>query len=131
MKPPSLFSLLSLAVFAFASHGAIEPMGPSTRRCGLVISEVLYHPLSRPDGRNLEFIELYNSQSVPANLSGFRLSGDVDFTFPANTIMPALGFLLVAPVPADIQAVYGIAGVLGPFGNATNSLPNAAGAIRL
>src|SRR5437016_10660800 len=91
----------------------------------------MYHPPARPDGKNLEFIELYNSEAIPADLSRFRLSGDVEFTFPANTTLPALSFLVVAPAPADVENVYGISGVLGPFGNSSDSLPNRAGTIRL
>ena len=39
-----------------------EPLGPASRRTGICISEILYHPAQRIDGRELEFIELYNSQ---------------------------------------------------------------------
>ena len=31
-------------------------LGPSSRRTGLVISEIMYHPKARTDGRNLQFI---------------------------------------------------------------------------
>jgi len=126
---------LSVAAFSFAgteTHAALaEPLGPSSRRTGLVISELMYHPLPQHDGKNLEFVELYNSEAFPADISGYRLSGDVDFIFPINTVLPALSLLVVAPAPADIQGFYGISGVLGPFGNGTNSLPNDDGVIRL
>ena len=108
-----------------------EPLGPSSRRTGLVISEIMYHPLPRSDGRNLEFIELYNSEASPADISGYRLTGDADFVFPTNTVLPALGFLIVAPAPSDVRTVYGLGTVLGPFGNGTNSLPNDEGTLRL
>ncbi len=39
-----------------------EPLGPTTHRHGVVISEVMYHPTNRVDGRNLQFIEIFNSQ---------------------------------------------------------------------
>jgi hypothetical protein len=121
-----------LSIAGFETHAALaEPLGPSSRRTGLVISEVMYHPLPRPDGRNPEFIELYNSEASSADISGYRLAGDVDFVFPTNTVLPALSFLVVAPAPADVQAIYGINGVLGPFGNGTNSLPNDEGGVRL
>jgi len=41
-----------------------EPLGPSSRRTGMVISEIMYHPPPRADGRNLEFVELYNAGSI-------------------------------------------------------------------
>ena len=50
-----------------------EPLGPSSRRTGLVISEVMYHPSFRPDGTNLEFVELFNTLPYFEELSGYRL----------------------------------------------------------
>jgi hypothetical protein len=105
-----------------------EPLGPSSRRSGLVISEIMYHPAPRTDGRNPEFIELYNAQAVAENLGGYRLSGELNYTFPTATSLPAGGFLVVAPAPADVEGVYGITGVLG----GTNTrLNNRSGTIRL
>ena len=116
-------------------RGTNEPPGPSSRRTALAITEIMYHPTNRPDGRNLEFIELYNSGLWAEDLSGYRLSGDVDYTFPPGTTLPARGYLVVAANPADVQAVYGLTGVLGPLTNAnadpTNVLPNGGGRIRL
>ena len=107
-----------------------EPLGQSSRRTSLVISEIMFNPLDRADGKNLEFVELFNSLGTPEDISGWRLDGAADFTFPANTIIPAGGFLVVAQSPADVQLVYGISGVLGPF-SSTNSLPNNRGTIQL
>jgi hypothetical protein len=121
--------LAVIAVFDLAATQ--ETLGPSSRRTGLVMSEIMYHPQPRGDGLNAEFIEVFNSEPSAADLSGFRLSGDVDFTFPANTVIPSLSFLVVAPVPADVQNIYGLSGVLGGFGNLTNSLPNDSGTLRL
>lgn len=108
-----------------------ETLGPSSKRTGLVISEVMYHPAPRSDGRNLEFVELYNSEPFPADINGFKLSGDVSFIFPTNTQIPALSFLVVAAEPGHITAVYGITNVTGGFGNRTNSIPNGGGTIIL
>ncbi|HKX62526.1 MAG TPA: lamin tail domain-containing protein, partial [Verrucomicrobiae bacterium] len=105
-----------------------EPLGPASRRTGVVISEVMYHPAERADGRNGEFIELYNSNPYFEDISGWHLSGELDFTFPANTILPANGFLLVAPSPSDVGFIYGATGVLG---GSTNKLANAGGTLRL
>ena len=106
----------------------VEPIGPSSRRTGLAISEIMYHPADRPDGRDLEFVELFNSQPTAEDLSGYRLSGSIEFTFPANTTLPAGSFLVVARVPADVAAVYGIASVIGGY---PNDLPNGGSTLRL
>ncbi len=106
-----------------------EPLGPSSRRTALVISEIHYHPRNIPGVTNsLEFVELFNSGSINENLGGWRLSGSIDYTFPTNTILRAGGFLVVAREPASLAAHHGISGVLGPF---TNSLPNDNGTVRL
>lgn len=117
--------------------GTNEPAGPSSRRTGLVISEIMYHPTNRADGRNLEFIELYNSNPWAEDLSGYRFTGDVEYTFPAGTTIGPLSYRVVASRPADVQAVYGLSGVLGPLvrptqpSNTTNVLDNGGGPIQL
>ena len=105
-----------------------EPLGVSSKKTPFVFSEIMYHPAARTDGRNLEFIELHNTNPWPEDLTGWRISDDIDFAFPAGTSIPAQGFLVIAAAPADVQAVYGIPGVLGPF---SGSLSNEGGAIRL
>jgi hypothetical protein len=88
----------------------------------------MYNPAPRTDGRNLEFIELFNSEADPQSISPASASpATVDFTFPAGTTLPARGYLVVAAVPADLQAVHGI-NVSGPY---TNNLPNSSGLLRL
>jgi hypothetical protein len=103
-------------------------LGPSSRRTGLVISEIMYHPAPRTDGRDLQFVELQNTQPIYVDLGGFRLSGDVDFTFPVGTRLNGGGYVVVARNPNDVRMVYGITNVVGPF---TNDLAKSAGTIRL
>lgn len=105
-----------------------EGAGASSRRTGLAISEIHYHPPTRMDGRNLEFVELYNSNPWIEDLAGWRLTGDVEFTFPAGTQIAAKGYLVVAKVPADVQSVYGLSGVMGGF---SQNLSNQGGTLRL
>ena len=105
-----------------------EPLGPSSRATGMIFSEIMYHPAPRDDGRNLEFVELYNARSVFEDLSGWRLSGDIAFTFPEGFILQAGEFVVVAAAPEDVKAVYGITNVLGPY---TGNLPNNGGRVRL
>ena len=92
-----------------------ELPGPSSRKTGWAITEIMYHPARRVDGKNLEFIELYNSNPFFEDLGEYRLTGDIDYTFPKGTVVPGGGFVVVAKAPADVQAVYGLAGVLGPY----------------
>lgn len=105
-----------------------ESSGPSSRRTGVAITEILYHPAQRFDGRELEFIELYNSQPWAEDLSGWRLSGEIDFTFPGGTLIGGFGYLVVARVPGDVESEFGVSGVLGPW---SGNLSNRSGRVRL
>ena len=104
-----------------------EPAGPSSRRTPVTITEIMYKPASRADGLNTEFIELYNSNPWSEDISGWRLDGQVQFVFPASSAIPGFGFLVVAAAPADLQTVYGLTNVAGPY---TNSL-KTSGALKL
>src|SRR4030095_7114884 len=85
----------------------INPLGPSSRATGLVITEIMYHPPERTDGKKLEFVELFNSHFLDEDLSGYRLTGEITYTFPVGTVLRAGAFLVIAQVPADVQQVYG------------------------
>ena len=87
----------------------------------------MYKPADRADGRNTEFIELYNSNPWPEDVSGYRLSGQVEYVLPATTTIPSQGYLVVAANPTDLQAVYGLPTVFGPY---TGSL-KTSGMVRL
>jgi hypothetical protein len=103
---------------------AIETLGQCSRRTSLVISEIMYHPTNSL----LEFVEVFNSRGESQDMSGFKLGGSIDYTFPNGTMLSGGGFVVVAKSPADLQTVYGITGVLGPF---TNNLPNDSGTVKL
>ena len=119
----------------------MEPLGPSSRKTGLALSEIMYHPRLIETNRSLEFIEIFNAQAYPENIGGHRISGDVDYTFPPGTVMAAGSFLVVARDPAFVQTYYGLSNVvvLGPWDGAptngsaisTNNLPGGAGTVRL
>ncbi|MEM7396018.1 MAG: lamin tail domain-containing protein, partial [Verrucomicrobiota bacterium] len=87
---------------------AVRQIGPTRRRSGFTFSEIMYNPRSRPDGKQLEFIELFNSEPINHDLEGYRISGEVDFTFPPGTVIQALGRLVIARNPADLESEYGI-----------------------
>jgi hypothetical protein len=136
MNPVSIFLRLLSVVCCLAFSGFItlparaDAMGPASKRTALTISEVMYHPPTRADGKNLEFVEIYNSENVPLDLSNYRIDGDVSFTFPTNTTIAGLGFVVVGAVPTDVQSVYGLTTVFGPFENG-GALPNDSGKIEL
>lgn len=105
-----------------------EPMAPCSRKTGLVISEIMYHPPDAWGPTNLEFIELHNPDLYAEDLSGYQLAGHIQYTFPAGTRLPSGGYVVVARDPAAVEAFYGVRGVLGPY---TNNLPNEGGLVRL
>jgi hypothetical protein len=105
-----------------------EPLGPSSRRTALVISELMYNPRSSWEGtNNLEFIELWNSGLITEDLTGHKLTGEIDYTFPANTTIAPGQFLVVAKDPTAAQSFYG-GTFLGPY---TGKLANGGGTVRL
>lgn len=131
MSTRRLLSVFIALIFASIFQTRADALGPASKRTQLVISEVMYHPATRPDPRNLEYIEIYNSENVPFDLSGYRIDGDVSFTFPQNTTLAPLSFVVVAAVPADVRSVYNLTtSVFGPFENNGN-LPNDNGRIEL
>jgi hypothetical protein len=105
-----------------------EPLGPSSRHTPLAIAEIMYHPKPQTVSNNVEFIELYNSGITEEDLTGYRLSGAIDYRFPAGTKMAAGGVLVVAAAPADLARASGYTEALGPF---TNRLENGSGVVRL
>ncbi len=105
-----------------------EPPGPSSRRSGIVISEIMYHPAARADGLNGQFIEVFNSQPWFEELGGWRISGDAGFEFPANFTLPARGYAIIAANPGEFTRITGLTNVLGPF---LGSLPNGSGQLKL
>ncbi len=100
-----------------------DNLGPSSRLTPIVISEIMYKPAPRPDGKNLEYIEIYNSNPWLHDLSGYQITcADMRYTFPAGTLIASNSFIVVAAVPADLQSVYGLPNVMGPY---TGSLKKA------
>jgi regulation of enolase protein 1 (concanavalin A-like superfamily) len=93
-----------------------DAMGPTSRKSPVAFSEIMWKPAPRTDGKNLEFLELYNSNPWFQDISGYQITcADMNYTFPPNTQIPGGGYLVVAAAPADIQSVYGITNVMGPY----------------
>jgi len=106
----------------------------------VVFSEIHYHPVEEPafnaDGSPFldltddvhEFLEIQNTSAATLNLSGWQLSGAVDYVFPNGTTIGAGGYRVIAENPSRLQTVYGISGVLGPY---TGKLGNSGDTVRL
>ncbi|MBX3746494.1 MAG: lamin tail domain-containing protein [Verrucomicrobiae bacterium] len=107
-----------------------ERHGPSSRVTPLAITEILFHPRPHPTIRRAEFIELHNADLIPQDLTGHRLDGSIRYLFPDGYRIPAGGLAVIARVPADLEALHGLSGVLGPFLDDGN-LPNDAGTVQL
>jgi hypothetical protein len=84
----------------------------ATSGAQVVINEINYDPVDVT--KQTEFIELYNSGASAVDLSGWKLTEAVTFTFPAGTSIPAGGYKVVAQNVVDFQAKYGFA-PLGPW----------------
>ena len=79
----------------------------------VVFNEIHYNPSGA--GEVAEFVELANVMGVNVDLSGWRLSGGIDFPFPNGTVIHGGGRLVVAKVPATYP------GSMGPFSGALNN----------
>jgi hypothetical protein len=96
-----------------SSHYAL---GPSSRTTPIAITEIMWKPTPRTDGKNLEFVEIYNSNPWYHDISGYQFTcADMNYTVPAGTTIASNSFIVIAAAPADIQSVYGITNVLGPY----------------
>ncbi|MHA3774016.1 lamin tail domain-containing protein [Verrucomicrobiota bacterium sgz303538] len=84
----------------------------------VVFNEVQYAP---PAG-GTEWVELHSLHGVNVDISGWKITGGIKFTFPAGTTIPGHGFLVVAATPGAIP------GALGPF---TGALNNSGDTIQL
>lgn len=93
-----------------------ESPGPSSRKTPIVITEIMYKPAPRTDANNLEFVEIYNSNPWFHDIGGYRLSANnLSYTFPPGTTIQGGSYIVVAASPANLQAVYGITNVMGPY----------------
>ncbi len=132
-----LFLLSLFAAFGVQAQFSLdrEPPGPSSRKTGLVITEIMYNPRPVPGlstNFTYEFVELLNTKPWTEDISGFAIAGSVHYAFPPGTVLGAGAYLVVARVPGLIQTNYAITNVVGPWdGATTNRLPTDRGIVRL
>jgi hypothetical protein len=92
----------------------------------VVFNEVMYHP--QDNDESLEWIELHNQQAVDMDLSNWRITGGVNYTFPAGTRLGGGDYLVIAASPDDLEVAQGVTDALGPY---TGTLANSGELIRL
>jgi hypothetical protein len=109
--------LLALLTFAL----------PLATQADIVISEIMYHPQSENPAE--EYVELYNPSAAPVDVSGWKFSSGVQFTFPGATSITAGGYLVVTANPAVFHAKYpavtnyvAATGWTGKLSNSSNHL---------
>ena len=84
------------------------------------ISEIMYHAvLEEAVEDSYEFVEIYNGSDSAMDLGGWRLTGGVDFTFPADSTIEAGAYRVIARNPRLLAGVeaYGLseASLFGPW----------------
>ena len=90
----------------------------------VTFNEINYNPKGANEDQ--EWIEVYNQMAINVDLSGWKLTGGADFTFPNGTTIPGGGYFLIAKNPGNPD----LAGlnVVGPF---SGSLSNGGETLRL
>ena len=90
-------ALLSAAALVCAVSSAFSQV---------VINELHYDPALKTEP--VEFIELYNTGPNTIDLSGWRFSAGVDFTFPAGSVIASNGYAVVAENPVALSNKFGV-----------------------
>lgn len=70
----------------------------------IVINELMYNPISGSDDD--QYVELHNRGGAPADIGYWRLDDGIRYTFPAGTVIPAGGYLVVAANATNLIAKY-------------------------
>lgn len=87
----------------------------------IVLNELCYHPPDlTPASADKEWIELRNRGTAAVNVGGWSVGGGIDFTIPANTMIAAGGYLVLAKNPGSFPVPAG-GTVLGPWSGSLNN----------
>ena len=104
-------SLAALPALACALAALLLPPGAGAAPW-IVITEIHYDP----GDERLEFVELHHPEPPRADLSGWRLEGEVRFEFPRGTVALPGSFLVIARDPAALKEHHPhLERVFGPF----------------
>jgi len=94
----------------------------STGRTQVIITEIMYNP---PESGNdsLEYIELHNFHNFPTDISGWTFFplNSIEYTFPAGTIIPPGGYIVVAKSASAFESVFGFTPIVWTAGALSNN----------
>lgn len=97
----------------------------------LVITEIHYHPKGAGDlARRNEFIEIYNEDADPRDVTEFSLTNGVSFTLQERTILDGHEYLVICADEDLIQALHGITNTVGNW-SSVQSLDNGGERVTL
>ena len=69
----------------------LAPWLPAT--AGVVINEIFYHAPNEVEGS--DYLELYNPDDRPVDLSGWKFTKGIHYEFPSGTRLEAKEFLVL------------------------------------
>jgi hypothetical protein len=140
-RPCRRFSRLAVTAMVVGFCGTLQAFVPGEAAGGravraadlqsqaaatVVINELHTDPDVKTE--RVEFVELYNAGTVPADLSGWQFTAGISYTFGPGTELAAGGYLIVAQDPAAVHAKWsaGRARIPAPsvFGPYTGALSN-------
>src|SRR5213082_1582787 len=98
MPVPLMSRLISRLLIFLATFIASRSFADST----IVFNEIMYHPATNEP--LLEWVELHNQMAVNMDVSGWSLTGGVQYQFAEGTIVPGDGYLVVAVSPSTLAA---------------------------
>ena len=106
--------------FYLGFSGTKNASNDPERYTNVVINELMVEP---PNGeRDGEFIELYNKDNSPIDLSAWAFTEGIDYNFPGGTIIAANDYLVIAANPEITSTAFPNAKVIGPYlGNLANN----------
>jgi hypothetical protein len=100
----------------------------------VVINEIYYD--AEPNTSCAEFIEIHNTDVSPVDISGWRFSSGITYTFPQNTSIEPGEFVVLAENTSEFGATFPTATAIGQYlGGLSNAgeliaLSDAAGVIK-
>lgn len=94
------------------SNGICDDVDQSLPKM-ITINEINYRSVAYQ--KNIDFIEIYNHGNTSIDISNWKLSDGVSYTFPSGTTIAVDEYIVIAADPATCEAEFGFSGALGPF----------------